>query len=222
MKKTFTLIAASLITFFVLLDTASAQASATGVQQGFSTFAGLITAFNNTVVKALATLFISGAVVAFFFGVTQFIWGLRQGQEKAITDGKQFMIWGLVALFVMFSVYGIIKVAQSLVPGLNATSIIIPEVNYGGPGAPTPNASQGTNPLNTTSNANQGTNPLNPTPNTNQGTAGNNPSAFQVTPNASTGEGACIYYGQGAECRTSSGLIGVCGVGNICIPNNQE
>jgi succinate dehydrogenase/fumarate reductase cytochrome b subunit len=190
MKKTFTLIAASLITFFVLADIASAQASATGVQQGFSTFAGLITAFNNTVVKALATLFISGAVVAFFFGVTQFIWGLRQGKEGAITNGKQFMIWGLVALFVMFSVYGIIKVAQSLVPGLDSATITIPSVNYGGSGSqgtPVPNANTGNNPFTPQPNANTGTNPLTPTPNANTGVSGNNPSAFQASPNANTG-----------------------------------
>ena len=156
MKSLFFLVALS--SFIFLLDTASAQASAIGVQQGLSTFAGLITTFNNTVVKALATLCVSGAVVAFFFGVTQFIWGLRQGKGDAITNGKQFMIWGLVALFVMFSVYGIIKVTQSLVPGLDSTTITIPNVNYGGSGlgSPTTGGGNGQN----TSNPN---NPLQPT-----------------------------------------------------------
>ena len=138
MKKSFTFTLLTLTTFFVFSHFASAQVSAVGAQQGLTTFASLITTFNNTVVKALATLFLSGAVVAFFFGVATFIWGLREGKTDAITNGKQFMIWSLVGLFVMFSVYGIIKVAQSLVPGLNATSITVPDFNMGGNGLGSP------------------------------------------------------------------------------------
>ncbi len=135
MKKKFTLVTFSIGAFLILASYVSAQVTATGAQQGMNTFAGLINTFNSTVVKALGTLFLSGAVVAFFFGVTKFIWGIRSGAEKAITDGKQFMIWGLIALFVMFSVYGIIKFAQNIVPGLNSDTITIPSVNYGGSGS---------------------------------------------------------------------------------------
>jgi hypothetical protein len=95
-------------------------------------FADLITTFNSTIVKALGTLFISGSVVAFFFGLMNFIWGMRNGDTKVITNGKDFMIWALVALFVMFSVYGIVKFFQGLVPGLNSNTISIPEIRYGG------------------------------------------------------------------------------------------
>ncbi len=142
MKKTFTLVTFSVGAFLLLASYVSAQVTATGAQQGMTTFAGLINTFNSTVVKALGTLFLSGAVVAFFFGVAKFIWGLRTGAEKAITDGKQFMIWGLIALFVMFSVYGIIKFAQNIVPGLNSDTITIPSVNYGGSGS-VPNENTG-------------------------------------------------------------------------------
>lgn len=189
MKKNLTLIAITLTAFVAISYTASAQVSAVSAQQGLTTFASLIATFNNTVVKALGTLFISGAVVAFFFGVARFVWGLREGKEADITNGKQFMIWSLVGLFVMFSVYGIIKVTQSLVPGLNATSITIPDFNYGGA---TPNANTGTNPLAPTPNANTGTTGNSPssyqaTPNANTGTTGNNPSSYQATPDANQG-----------------------------------
>lgn len=149
MKKNLTLVTATFATFLLFSSFASAQVSAVGAQQGLTTFAGLITTFNNTVVKALGTLFLSGAVVAFFFGVAKFIWGLREGKADAITNGKQFMIWSLVGLFVMFSVYGIIKVAQSLVPGLNATSIDVPNFNIGGNGlgSPAPGGNTGGNVL---------------------------------------------------------------------------
>jgi general stress protein YciG len=149
MKKNLTLLALTLTTFLAISHIASAQATAAGAQQGFSTLGSLITAFNDSVVSALARLFISGGVVAFLFGVTKFIWGIREGKETDITNGKQFMIWSLIGLFVMFSVYGIIKVAQSLIPGLNATTITIPDIKFGGSGVgpSAPGGNTGSDPL---------------------------------------------------------------------------
>lgn len=131
MKKPFLLAACSFGAFLLLSSLASAQVTGAGVQTGMGTFADIINTFNRTVVKALGTLFMSGAVVAFLFGLAKFVWGLREGDPKVLTNGKQFMIWSLVALFVMFSVYGIIKFFQGFVPGLGQTTITIPEVNYG-------------------------------------------------------------------------------------------
>ena len=67
LKKLIALTTVSVTTFLVLTTVVSAQSGAVGAQQGFGTLAGLITTFNNTIVKALGTLFISGAVVAFMF-----------------------------------------------------------------------------------------------------------------------------------------------------------
>lgn len=136
MKKIFTFIVLTFTSTLFLTSLASAQGvSSAGVQQGMGTFAGLINTFNSTIVKALGTLFLSGAVVAFFWGVAQFIWGMRSGKPEVLTNGKQFMIWALIGLFVMFSVYGIIRFAQSIVPGLDSNTITIPNVQFGGTGA---------------------------------------------------------------------------------------
>ncbi len=134
MKKLFILAGVSFATGLLFTSIASAQLTATGVQQGMGTFADIINTFNTTIVKALGTLFMAGGVVAFFFGLANFIWGLRQGDTNVIKNGKQFMIWSLVALFVMFSVYGIIKFAQSMFPGLGDNTITIPDVRYQGGG----------------------------------------------------------------------------------------
>ncbi len=113
---------------------------------GIGTLDELITTFNTTVVKSLGTLFLSLGVVAFFFGVVQYIWGIREGNEKKATDGKQFMIWGLVGLFVMFSVYGIIKFGQSIIFGNKDVNIIdIPTIRINGSG--NTSGSPSTNPL---------------------------------------------------------------------------
>ncbi len=131
MKKSIAL--TSLLTLFFLLPALlSAQVTAASAQQGLTTFAGIITTFNNTIVKALGTLFMSASVVAFFYGIVQYVWGIRGGKIEAINAGKEFMMWALLALFVMFSVYGIIKFFQKIVPGLDSTSITIPNVIFEG------------------------------------------------------------------------------------------
>ncbi len=142
MKKSFLLATLSFSSFLILTTVASAD-SATGVQAGMGTFAELINTFNKTIVKALGVLFMSGAVVAFFFGLANFIWGLREGKTDAISKGREFMIWSLIALFVMFSVYGIINLFRTTL-GVNQNTITIPEINYGG-GSGTQNPTQRTN-----------------------------------------------------------------------------
>ena len=146
LKKLIALTTVSVTTFLVLTTVVSAQSGAVGAQQGFGTLAGLITTFNNTIVKALGTLFISGAVVAFMFGIAQFIWGMREGVEKNITNGKQFMIWGIIALFVMFSVYGIINLIRDTLCPECSNTIIVPNVRYQGGGSPGSNTGGPSNP----------------------------------------------------------------------------
>jgi hypothetical protein len=47
------------------------------------------------------------ALLAFLWGLARFIF-LVGGDEKQVDNGKNLMKWGLVALFVMVSVWGII------------------------------------------------------------------------------------------------------------------
>lgn len=56
------------------------------------------------VVVALALLF-------FFWGLANFI--LYASDDKKREEGKNIMIWGIVALFVMISVWGIVAVLQN-------------------------------------------------------------------------------------------------------------
>lgn len=139
MKKSFLFTSLTVSTFFIFSSLASAQATAQDAASGFNTLAGLITLFTNTIVKATGTLLLSAAVVAFFFGVVQYIWGLRSGDPGKAKIGNEFMIWGLVGLFVMFSVYGIIKFGQGILfNGKDTTSIVIPDINLKGSGSGSP------------------------------------------------------------------------------------
>src|SRR3989344_1091105 len=46
------------------------------------------------------------AVVFFFFGIAKFV--LHAGDDRARTEGKQIMLWGILALFVISSIWGIV------------------------------------------------------------------------------------------------------------------
>jgi hypothetical protein len=59
----------------------------------------------------LNPLIILGFVVAilyFFWGIFNFVSGV--GDEKGREEGKRSIMWGLIGMFVMVSVFGIIKV----------------------------------------------------------------------------------------------------------------
>jgi hypothetical protein len=65
------------------------------------------------VLSALKPLVFGLAFLYFFWGMSQFI--LHAGDEKKRAEGKQKMIWGVIALFVMLSIMGIISTFGSLI-----------------------------------------------------------------------------------------------------------
>src|SRR3989344_1729404 len=62
-------------------------------------------------IRSAIPLVMSLALLAFFWGLAKFI--LQAGDEKGREDGKQVMKWGIVALFVLVSVYGILTFLTS-------------------------------------------------------------------------------------------------------------
>jgi len=60
----------------------------------------------------LIAIVVAIALLVFFWGLAKFIFRLG-GDEKVVDEGKRIMKWGLLALFVMVSVWGIIRFMQS-------------------------------------------------------------------------------------------------------------
>lgn len=58
----------------------------------------------NSILPVLAAL----ALLVFFWGLAKFIFKVG-GDEKAVTDGKKLMMWGLIALFIMVSFVAIVR-----------------------------------------------------------------------------------------------------------------
>lgn len=83
--------------FFIPLS-----ASAAFAFPDLRTFAGELVG----VLDLVLNITISIAFIAFFWGVAKFI--LSSGNEKAVAEGKQFMIYGIFALFVLWTFKAII------------------------------------------------------------------------------------------------------------------
>ncbi len=69
----------------------------------------LITQAQNILTR-LVPLFISAAVVLFLYGVLTYI--LAGGDEEKRTAGRQTMIYGIIAIFVMVSVWGLVNLLK--------------------------------------------------------------------------------------------------------------
>ena len=66
----------------------------------------LIVSVKDIINTAVIPLMFGLAIVYFFWGVIQFI--SKAGEEKAREEGKQKMLWGIIALFVFVSITGIL------------------------------------------------------------------------------------------------------------------
>lgn len=78
---------------------------------GLISVVDLLTLFITTLVPIMIGL----AIVVFFWGIVKFIG--HAGDERAREEGKQLIIWGLIALFVMVSLWAIVGfIQESLIP----------------------------------------------------------------------------------------------------------
>lgn len=71
------------------------------------TFTSVINTISN-IVNQLIPLFLALALLAFFWGLITYIW--KSGDAEAQEQGKNIMIAGIVGLFVMVSIWGIIGI----------------------------------------------------------------------------------------------------------------
>ena len=100
MKKIYTIILSSL-----LLSPVVSFAASTSVRDILVGVQGIV--------KMLIPISAGIAVVYFFWGTSQFI--LHADDEKTHEYGKQKMIWGVVAITVIFSIAGIISLIGNII-----------------------------------------------------------------------------------------------------------
>jgi hypothetical protein len=101
MKKLSTIVKTGLIALFATPVVVSAEFTET-------------TSFLNTFLDLLdiiVLIILALALVFFLWGVAKFI--LNAGDPEEQTKGKSIMFWGLIALFVMVSVWGLVNFIQN-------------------------------------------------------------------------------------------------------------
>lgn len=73
-------------------------------QTNFAGLVEIVVNFINSLVPLLGTI----AVVIFLYGVVRYIY--QGGETKSKNEAKEYMGWGLLGLFVIFSIWGIINI----------------------------------------------------------------------------------------------------------------
>jgi hypothetical protein len=72
------------------------------------------------IIQLLVNISVGLAFLIFFWGLAKFIFKIG-GSEKAVDEGKNTMIWGILAIFVMLSIWGIIyfiRLSFNIEPGI--------------------------------------------------------------------------------------------------------
>ena len=64
---------------------------------------------NSAIINPLLLLLIAAATVYFLWGLFTFVMNAEDSAERA--EGKRKIVWGLIGLFIMLSVFGIIRIA---------------------------------------------------------------------------------------------------------------
>ena len=84
---------------------------APAVVYGISSLMGLIEFLTDSIILPIIGLIGALAVLFFLWGVMKFI--KDAADPKAREEGRQFMLYGIIGLFVMASVYGLVRILEN-------------------------------------------------------------------------------------------------------------
>jgi len=80
-------------------------------------------------IDSLIPLAVSVALLYFIWGIALFI--RNAGDSTAREEGKQHMMWGIVGLFVIISVWGLVLFLNATLDIQNESELVPPSVNRG-------------------------------------------------------------------------------------------
>ena len=72
----------------------------------FKALVGQIIGLINIIVPVLA----AAALVVFFIGIVRFVY--RNANERGHIADKELIVWGLLAIFVLFSLWGLVSLLK--------------------------------------------------------------------------------------------------------------
>jgi len=101
----------SFITAAALFLPLFAFAQSNSCSSGLNTVADIFNFFTCLIAKTFIPLLFALALIVFIYGVLKYM--MNASDETKREEGRQFMLWGIVALFVMFSVWGLVGVLRN-------------------------------------------------------------------------------------------------------------
>lgn len=91
---------------------------------GITNLTNLINFFTCTLMNAVVPLLGALAVVGFIYGIIKYF--LNPDNEEKRKEGKSFMFWGLVTLFVMVSIWGLVSLFSNSFLGNGGKPLFLP------------------------------------------------------------------------------------------------
>jgi len=96
----------------VLLYVGSPPSAHAGDASGAKTFSGILSESVMPMITSAINLIVIITFLVFVWGVLRFIQGA--GDDKRRTEERKFLMWGTIALFLMVSVWGVVKIVHTL------------------------------------------------------------------------------------------------------------
>lgn len=87
---------------------------------------GLIRWVQNTI-DILVPVLIAIALIAFFWGLVKYIWAAGDGDAQK--QGKSIMVAGIIGLFLMVGIWGVIGILENTFTG-NVKSVKPPQIPF--------------------------------------------------------------------------------------------
>jgi len=69
-----------------------------------------VTSLVSSLVNYAIGILIGVGIIAFFIGLIKYLWS-NNGDDKS--KGAKIMVWGILALFVMLSIFGLVRLLQN-------------------------------------------------------------------------------------------------------------
>ena len=96
----------------------------------------LLDRFIDLIINPTIALIFTAGFFLFLWGLVVFLFKLGEG--GAPSEGKQHMLWGLIGMLIMVSVYGILNIIENTFdlrsgdPDIGRMENIVPPINFGG------------------------------------------------------------------------------------------
>jgi hypothetical protein len=98
-----------------------------------NTFKDYVNSFSELIGNTVTNLLLTVAVAAFFWSIVTFMWNRSKGNVDATEDAKNKLLWSIIGLFVMFSIWGIITFLQDGLGIKDKNTVKVPSIESSSP-----------------------------------------------------------------------------------------